>query len=302
MSKKHSQAELDEAYLSLMDEQKKVLDEYVKRGMKTQWLNAWAKKKGSVLAQDELDDPHKAMESLLEWELKDYEDKLRVDKNTCCECGRPLRYRYTVLHKKTGEIYKLGKVHFEQHTGLSPEMVRLISKGLESIDLERDEILSKVIDNWSMPMVIPLDLEVPKDMTEQLRVKLPLLDRQLIRLQIMIKQHLNEGNRSNYFRSSSWGNKITPVESKIRDNVSADDLPLSGYISNIHLLNLYNKLITKKITADEAKELYLFVKNHSPELDDYGVSIGDIKNAVNKVLGHFGRGGVRDWLAEIIYL
>jgi hypothetical protein len=59
----YSEQELNQAYLSLSEEQRKVLDNYIKRGMKTQWLNLWAKKKGAVLDTKQLEDPERAMES-----------------------------------------------------------------------------------------------------------------------------------------------------------------------------------------------------------------------------------------------
>jgi hypothetical protein len=61
-------------------------------------------------------------------------------------------------------------------------------------------------------------------------------------------------------------------------------------------------LTVKRITSDEARELYLFIKNHPNELDDCGVSIAGIKNAVKKVLGSYGNGDIRNWLVEIKFL
>lgn len=128
---KLSASELKDTYDSLTPDQKRVLDFHVKRGMKTKWLNSWAEKLGSVLSEDDLSDPDKSMENLLEWILIDYEDNLVADGSIRCECGRALRHRYTLQHKPTGKLYKLGIVHFEQHTGLSPELVSLIAKGLK---------------------------------------------------------------------------------------------------------------------------------------------------------------------------
>jgi len=142
------------------------------------------------------------MENLLDWILIDYEDFLTVKSEIRCECGRPLRYRYTILHKPYGKKYTLGITHLEDHIKLSPEIVRLISSGLQKIDLERDEILTKIKDNWKLSFDIPIDFEIPKDMQDQLRVNLPLLDRQEERLKNSIAVHIeNIVEIAKYFKS-----------------------------------------------------------------------------------------------------
>lgn len=272
MEESYSEHELNEAYLSLADEQKYVLDNYVKRGMKTKWLNIWAKKKGAVLSEEELAEPEKAMDRLLDWVLLDYEDSLTINTNTRCECGRPLRYRYTVLHKETGKIYKLGRVHFEQHTGLSPEMVTLIMKGLKEIDLERSDILSKVISKWTLPFNIPQNIEVPKDMAEQLRVNLPLLDRQIYRLDIIIRKYQRDKHQ-------------------VKQNIKTQSTNGIDY--------LYSKLKAHKITGEEAKQLYNLIKQNPSEIEKQGLRIEDIKSTATRALGKIGNPYVRKWLVEI---
>jgi hypothetical protein len=271
MASKYDLEDLTEVYMSLSDEQKLVIDTHIKRGKKTEWLNIWAKKKGGVLSEEDLSSPDKAMESLLEWILIEYEDFLTVNSEIRCECGRPLRYRYTVLHKPTGKEYKLGIIHLQQHTGLSPEIVRLITKGLKKIDLERDEILTKIKDNWKLAFDIPTDFEIPKDMQEQLRVNLPLLDRQVERLKSSIAVHIGERK------------KLLERES----------------ILNIDLVSLYNKLKSYTITSKEAEQLFKYIQNCPNELVKRGLAIDEIKRASTKALGYIGDRNIRYWLVEI---
>lgn len=270
----YTQKELSNAYLSLSDAQKKVLDEYVKRGRKTSWLNAWAEKKGSVLTTEQLENPDEAMNTLLDWVLLDYEERLSVDPNLRCECGRALKRRYTVWHRETGTTYKLGEVHFCQHTGLDPEMVRLIRKGLAKIDLERDEILSKVIEGWVLPAKLPKSLEIPADISAQLCVNLPLLDRQVHRLQkmIVIGKHKD---------------LIVPKKSYSHP-LSYDEFKL-----------LLDRLKAKKITQGEARELYEFIQAYSDKVVEYGFNITEIKKSATKALGYFSDKNIRQWLVEI---
>ena len=277
----YSEEQLNEAYLSLDDEQKQVLDEHIKLGMKTKWLNILAKNKGTVLTEEERESPEMAMEKLLDWILLDYEDSLTINPNTRCECGRALRYRYTVLHKGTGKIYKLGSVHFEHHTGFTQELVRLITKGIKEINLERDEILSKVIRRWAFPFNIPTTMDIPRDMKEQLRVKLPLLDRQVTRLIDLI----NTYNALTQTNLAPKNKELPPID-----------------LSYVNPTDLYNKLKSRNISAYEAKELFYFIKYHNDELLELGLDSDEIKKYSTRALGKIGNPSIRKWLVEIEYL
>lgn len=294
MENRYSEQELNEAYMLLSGEQKAVLDNYIKRGMKTEWLNAWAKKKGAVLDSKNLEDPESAMESLLEWVLLDYEDSLSINPNIRCECGRALRYRYTVLHKETGKIYKLGRVHFEQHTELDPETVRLIMKGFKVIDTEREEILFKIISKWTMPFSIPLGLQIPKDMQDQLKVSLPLLDRQVKRLYLMVKQYNN-----NKYTNKIYSKTIQP---NIIKSPLANETAAAADISKIDIQYVMTKLKSIQITSEEARQLYYFIKLKPEELERHGIRIQDIKSMSTRALGRIANSNIRKWLVEIEYL
>jgi hypothetical protein len=251
----------------------------------------WAKKKGAVLDSSELDDPEKVMETLLDSVLLDYEDSLTINPDTRCECGRALRYRYTILHKETGKIYKLGRVHFEQHTGLDAETVRLVMKGFKEIDTERAEILSKVISKWTLPFVIPLDLAVPKDMQEQLRVNLPLLNRQLYRLDMMIRQYYSDKSP---VKHSSKKTLQAPRKTLVTTvNTNVPDL------SKVDVKCIYGKLKAFQISGEEAKQLYYFIKDRFEDIESLGINIEEIKKAATRALGKIGNPNVRKWLVEI---
>ncbi len=270
---KVSNDELKQIYLALTDEQKHVLDEHVRRGMKTKWLNAWAKKFGNALTEDDLLCPEKAIESL-EWILLDYEDSLVVDGSLRCECNRPLRYRYTIANKSTGEIFKLGTVHFEQHTGLSPDIISLIIKGQKEIDLEKDEILTKVKNGWKIPFLIPMGFILPSDMEDQINVRLPLLERQEKRLQGLLNKYQEELDKKMELER----------------------------LKNVDLRFLINQLNTYRFTELDAKLLYDYLKNSPAEINMHGLDMKTIKQAVINALGHTPDKRRRKWLVEIEYL
>jgi hypothetical protein len=299
MEKVYSEVDLNDAYLTLSDEQKLVLDNYVKRGMKTKWLNAWAMKKGAVLTSEELEDSEKTMERLLDWVLLDYEDSLTINPNTRCQCGKALRYRYTVLDKKTGQVYKLGKVHFAQHTGLSPEMVRLIMKGLKEIDLEREEILSKVISAWSLSIFIPSELDIPKDIQEQLQVKLPLLDRQESRLWNLVKKYYSDKYPVKKKKEMSVKSKTAQTLNQNTNKANKLEIAVGPDISNVQPSILYDKIKSLNITEEEAKQLFYFIQSKPMELKESGIKLEDIQTAATRALGRIGNPHIRKWLVEI---
>ena len=209
-----------------------------------------------------------------------------------------IRYRYTVKHKKTGKVHKLGAIHLEQHTGLDSETVRLIVRGLKRIDLERDEILSKIIDKWKLPFFIPPEVEVPKDMVEQIRVGLPLLDRQIKRLKIQINCIKREREKVDWSKLSSVYISNNMVKQK-RFIPRLEEEISSKALSQIKPVYLYNKLRAFRITADEARLLYLFAKNTPFELKNYGLDIDDIIKAASKALGHISVKETRKWLLDL---
>lgn len=159
----------------------------MKRGRKTVFANELAIDKGIVIPDHASSEE---IEMLLdEWVLVDYIDNGFINKDTPCECGRPLRYQYVVKHKSTNETRRFGISHFEEHTGLSAELVKRVKRGFEKIDFEMDEILKKIENGWSLKAIrlsIPNELVLPKDIEEHLIFNIPLLDKQINRLRRLI--------------------------------------------------------------------------------------------------------------------
>lgn len=188
-----SQQERDAITKSLDKRQKDFIDAHLKRGRKTIFANVLAKGKAGSVAEAEVE------KVASEWELVDYMDAgpdWNKNPQLFCECGRALRYQYIVLNTETSELKKFGITHFEEHVGISPQLVKEIIKGIETIDYERDEILIKIADHWSLVdeqiEVIPKEVEVPKDIQLHFDYDVPLLDRQIGRLRTIIGQFIRE--------------------------------------------------------------------------------------------------------------
>ena len=179
--------ERDIIFNGLSDEQQEYLRTFLKRGKQASFSSVLARLKGGESEDD-------AEHISTQWILIDYVDAGEVSHDYLCECGRPLRYQYVVKNLVTDKILKFGKNHFEEHTGLSSEIVSAVIKGMHKIDKELDEILSKISSEWSLIAsldvdFIPDDLVVPSDIQEHFDLGLPLLDRQIVRLKEEIRIH-----------------------------------------------------------------------------------------------------------------
>lgn len=188
-----TQKERDELFKNLDEQQRQFVNDYLKRGRRTVFANVLAKEKASAVDGDSIE------EVAQQWVFQDYIDagpEWRVNQQLYCECGRPLRYQYIVQNLETGEIKKFGITHFEDHTGISPQLVKDIVKGIEHIDYEMDEVLIKVANGWSLAKEgiseIPASVEVPKDIEQQLANNIPLLARQVQRLKKLVANYLRE--------------------------------------------------------------------------------------------------------------
>lgn len=163
-------------------EQRDFLENSLKRGRKTVFANALTKKKAETFI---LFEETEEIREQLEWELIDYIDGGTVSKDLLCECGKQLRYQYIVKNKKSGQVLKFGSTHFEEHTGIPANIVRLVIKGIQKIDFEMDEILNKFEDGYNLDKFKSFNLPegiIPKDILQQMSLELPLLDRQERRL------------------------------------------------------------------------------------------------------------------------
>ncbi|GFZ29762.1 hypothetical protein CSC2_02880 [Clostridium zeae] len=280
MSKIFSKNNLQEAYNILNVEQKDFLENYIKRSKKTQWLNSWAKKLGIVLDEHDLEDPEVSMNKLLDWVLLEYEEADSKTGEMRCECGRALKYRYTIKHMGTGKVYRLGIVHLGQHTGLDLELVRQVRQGLNRIDLEKDEILLKMLNGWKLSFKIPNDIELPKDIELQMNIGLPLLTSQEKRL----KKIINKANKSLDFHR----------------NIDLLEIPKSINNTGVEqAVDLINKLRNVEINELEVLELYRFIKDNVNNLNAYELDIKAIRKLVIQAQSTTKNKNIRKCLIDI---
>jgi hypothetical protein len=192
-------AERDMILSGLSDQQQAFIREKLKRGKRTVFARYLVRQKGAAIPEDAT---FEEIESLLsEWVLTDFVDGGEVSSELQCTCGRNLRYRYTVQHKNTGDTIHFGIDHLEQHLEIDAKTVAAVKKGFEAIDLELDQILLQVTNQWTVEKnigIIPPEVQIPWDIKEHIDLGLPLLGRQLVRLREII---------SNY-HMGSWNNPV----------------------------------------------------------------------------------------------
>lgn len=182
----------DLAMSQLTADQQDFIMNTLRRGKRSVWLNVLAERKGIVIAPE--DDEEEIARKIGGWILERFHD--RGEKDGRCECGTPIRYEYHVMHMESGDHLCLGSTCIEQYTGLDAKTVDAVIKGMKVFDLEKDEILGKVINNWTLPFNIPQDFTLPIDMKQHLDLELPLLDRQVSRLKKLIDKHRVTQTRS----------------------------------------------------------------------------------------------------------
>lgn len=218
--------ERSEILEDLTEDQRSYLLERLKRGKRTLFSNELARSKGTYSGSDqELD------REINDWEFIELLDGGLGNRPFRCECGMPLRYQYIVKNTETGEIKKFGKDHFEFHTGIPASVVKDIIKGFTQIDFELDEMLYKVMNGWDRKVLTEakaVNIELPEEIQELIKLDLPLLNRQINRLYRMIQKE--KGARRKALRQPEAAKAITRAAPKKLNVIPKVSSPLGEEI------------------------------------------------------------------------
>jgi hypothetical protein len=172
--------ERDELLSRLNEEQQHYLIEVLSRGRRTVFANEMARQKGYSIPEGT--DVEQIELLLDEWIYTGYIDAGQVSPDLRCECGRPLRYQHQVQHKSTMERKFFGIEHLKEHLAIDASVVSAIKKGFDAIDYELDELLVKLSSNWAADPELLQVAQLPNDVADHVRLKLPLLDKQVKKL------------------------------------------------------------------------------------------------------------------------
>lgn len=233
---------MDKDISFLNEGQKQFLNDYVK----TKKLEAFNK------IQTEASTGYKGFEDassedlqllIDEWVLIDYIDNGFVDKNTPCECGRPLRYQYIVRNNKSGEVKRLGINHFEKHISLKNHVVKQIKKEFDLIEKEVTEILEKTEMNWVIEneiAYIPDDYKFNStdNIKKQLDIGLALSARQVNHLRKEVNQKIFSKNKTIKTSTTEVSNIVLFNDEVSEMNFSVVSLT---EIQKEKIMDLYNR-------------------------------------------------------------
>lgn len=75
------------------------------------------------------------------YQINPYYRKKHEQEKLYCSCGRELKNQFLIVSKKTKQVVKLGILHFANHLGIPKEVALEIQRGVNKIDIFRDEIL-----------------------------------------------------------------------------------------------------------------------------------------------------------------
>ncbi|MHA7964792.1 hypothetical protein ACX93W_11650 [Paenibacillus sp. CAU 1782] len=171
----------------LNEEQSDFLQNYLKQGKKSKWLEKLAHKKGVVLHPGISID--EVWQQLNDWELNEIVDGGYGNRPYKCECGKALRFCYVVHHRKEHKTYRLGETCLGNYTMMSAELIKDITDGFHKIDLERDGILLRYERGWELPGDYS-GLPLTEELKTQIIIGLPLSSIQENRIEKMFKQKL----------------------------------------------------------------------------------------------------------------
>lgn len=180
----------DQIMAKLTEEQRHFIHHELVRSRRTLFARQLARVKCQFIPEDaEFEEIEAFIE---EWDYQGFTDSGEVSPLTKCECGRSLRYQHKVLHVPTGTIRYFGIEHLQLHTGIDAKAVSSILKGFDVLDGEMNELLVKFQSGWRIEqhvyLPLPEDLDIPHDIAEHIRLELPLLGRQLIRLRARLRE------------------------------------------------------------------------------------------------------------------
>ncbi|OJV66572.1 MAG: hypothetical protein BGO41_03885 [Clostridiales bacterium 38-18] len=192
-----SKEERDQLMMSLTESQRAFLNERIKRGKRTAFARVMAREKGIAITEEM--SAEEIEFHLEDWILSEFIDAgsgyKTLDEPLMCECGKLLRYQYVVFNKHTGEVKKFGIVHFEEHMGFPPHIIKAIVDDFEAIDYELDDILTKVRNGWQLNLDLPDGFILGEDNIHFISMRLPLLDSQLDRLRRQVRQYYTKQKR-----------------------------------------------------------------------------------------------------------
>lgn len=242
-----SRKQLETTMDVLTEEQREFLEHKLKIRRRSQWLQILARYKGVEITNEM--SIEEIEEKIDDWILIDCLDGGHKKRPYKCDCGQSLRFQYIIQNKKEGEVRKLGVHCFEKYLSLPASVIKDVKSGMYDINLERDEILTKLHKNLYFRLSRYLHLHLPSDIIEQYGIGLPLTD-----VQIHLIERINERYQE---------------EKKLSHLFHKLDGPQKAYVSKMNhserrelLLSLENGYIEELIPDEDLSNLDEEIQKH----------------------------------------
>nr|WP_106782912.1 hypothetical protein [Lysinibacillus timonensis] len=215
-----SQEERSQLLETVTEQQRDFLNHKVKRGRETIFANFMLSEKvHAIMSADDIELQENELD-VVDWKIVHYDDHGLGNRHGKCACGRSLRYEFTVQHLKTKKTITYGKDHLAQFLNLNVSDIDAVMNNLRVVDFELDELLCKIKhDDYGYELVDELEgkIEIPKDIQEHVNAEIPLLNRQIRRLEKQIQQFETEEASKRHQALTTERNEKQAAEQKARN-------------------------------------------------------------------------------------
>jgi hypothetical protein len=211
----------------------------VKQSRKSIFLNVIAEQKVTIVRSTDisLGDVER---DINQWHLEQYTDYGEGNLLGKCACGRRLRRVFTLKHDVTGKVIDYGEEHFKQFLGIDSKILRELVNGFNVIDLEFDELLIKISENnycYDLLEVHFKGMEIPTDIQQHINANVPLLDTQIARLYIKLREMERELRNVN---DEAYRLALLEERRNMEKQIQAERERLNNVISSVKKSLPYN--------------------------------------------------------------
>lgn len=149
--------------------------------------------------------------------------------------------------------------------------------------------------NISQALIIGDEIQLSdKDQEEMNRLEFSnqvLFQIEALKAEAMLsREEANELRYEQQARDEYFASTVQETIGEIAEPYMTVDIDVVEYVSKLKYLSLSHQ---------EAKALFYYLKVHRGELEDYGLTLTEVKNAVRYALGKISEPKIREWLVEI---
>lgn len=112
----------------------------------------------------------------------------------------------------------------------------------------------------------------------------------MLKAETALRRRENEVKYDQKVREEYFPSSVQEALAEATAVYEAVDIDIVEYVSKLKYLSL---------SPNEANSLFYYLKQHKGELEDYGLSLTEVKRWVRYALGKISEPKIRTWLVEI---